>query len=409
MRFKTRIYIPDLFIKHNYISMKKYTLLFGILFSLAFSQLYGQINVTHIETSAAAPASDGIIYVLPRTVIKVDVAVRIDEHLKGPLSEYAERFFGIDDAINFDNSSYEIEDLSISTQIEPDPKQAYYIQASYPSSKELKMLLVVLDESGYLVSANNLDAELFSEENSEQIVISEEIEFDRSEGDFLINSKIRAKVDTIIRKVAVDTVMTQKLFYRTRIVDKTNEELASEAMFRIQELREARHRLLTGFQETAYSAATIAYMDGELKKQETEYMALFRGKSFSSYDQFTFYYIPENSTGSNAANLFNFASNTGVSEAGGAAGEKVMLKFDVSGLAEVMSSLPEAGKTENYTPGIFYRIPETAEVSLVWDDEVLIRTRVTVNQFGTVRNIEGNDFKIEMHPTTGGVKSIVVK
>jgi len=220
---------------------------------------------------------------------------------------------------------------------------------------------------------------------------------------------IRAKVDTIIRKVAVDTVMTQKLFYRTRIVDKTNEELASEAMFRIQELREARHRLLTGFQETAYSAASIAYMDGELKKQEAEYMALFRGKSFSSYDQFTFYYIPENTSGSNAVNLFNFASNTGVSEAGSSTGEKVMLKFDVSGLAEVMSSLPEAGKTENYTPGIFYRIPETSEVSLVWDDEVLTRTRVTVNQFGAVRNIEGNDFKIEMHPTTGGVKSIVVK
>jgi hypothetical protein len=389
--------------------MKKNTFILGLVLALAFSQLKGQIRVTHLEASAAAPTRHGVIYVLPRTVIKVDVTVRVDEHYKGPLSEYAERFFGIDDAINFDNTSYKIEDINITSLNEPDPTQAYYIQAGNASSKEMKLLLVELDESGYLVSANILDAELSSAENIEQVVLNEEIVFDsRGEG-FLLNSKIRANVDTIIRKVAVDTAMTEKLFYRTRIVDKTNEELASEAMDRIQELRDARHRLITGFQETAYSPATIAYMNSELSKQEEEYMALFRGKSFASYDQFTFYYTPGDKSVNSGVNLFNFSSNTGITKAGSSAGDKVMLKFETTGLADVINSFPKAAKAEGYIPGLFYRIPETANISLLWDEEILAKTRTTVNQFGAIRNLDGNDFKLKMHPTTGGVKSLIIK
>ncbi len=389
--------------------MRKYTLLLGLLIGLAFSQLYGQISVTHADAAAPVPNRDGVFYTLPRTVIKVNVTVRIEERHKGPLSEYAERFYGIDDAINFDNTSYDLEDVNISSFTEPDPEQVYYIQAGDPETKELKILLVQLDESGYLISANNLDAELSSGANVEQIVIDEDIDFMDSERGFVVDSKIHVKIDTIIRKVAVDTVMTEKLFYRTRIVDKTNEELASEAMTRIRDIREARQNLLTGFQETPYTAASLAYMDGELKKQEAENMALFRGKSFSSYDQFTFYYTPEGGSEATSANLFNFSSNTGITKAGSSAGEKVMLKFVAAGVADIVGNFPEASTTETYKPGIFYRIPEHSEVLLEWDDEALTKTRITINQFGTVRNLQGHNFKVEMHPSTGGIKSIIVK
>jgi hypothetical protein len=389
--------------------MRKYTLLLGFFIGLAFSQLYGQISVTHVDAAATAPNRDGVFYTLPRTVIKVDVTLRIEERYKGPLSEYAERFYGIDDAINFDNTFYEIEEVNISTFTEPDPGQIYYIQAGDPESKELKLLLVQLDESGFLVSANNLDTELSSGANVEEIVIDEEIEFNSGNRSFVTDSKIRAKIDTIIRKVVVDTAMTKKLFYRARIVDKTNEEMATEAMVKIRELREARHQLLTGFQETAYSATTLAYMVGELRKQEAEYMALFRGKSFNSYDQFTYYYTPQEDAGANGVTLFNFSSNTGITKAGSSSGEKAILKFVNSGLADVIDNFPEAVKTENDKPGIYYRIPEISEVMLEWDDEILTKTRIAVNQFGSIRNLTGNDFKVEMNTATGGVKSIIVR
>jgi len=389
--------------------MKNFTLLPVIVFALAISPVFSQISVGHINSSSSAPNSDGVVYTLPRTIIKVDLVVRIDKHFKGPLSEYAERFYGIDDAINFDNTSYSIEDINISSITEPDPEQVYYIQPSNESSKEMKKLFVQLSESGYLISANNLDVELMSDDDFEQIVLNEDIEIEDGSNRFLIDSKIRAKVDTIIRKVVVDTIMTEKLFYRTRIIDKTNEELASEAMYKIDEIRDARYKLLTGFQETPYSAATIKYMDGELKKQEAEYLALFRGKTFTSYDQLTFYHIPESNEGQKAVNLFNFSSNTGVTKAGSSAGEKVMLNFETTGLAEIVNKYPKASEPEDYTTGIFYRIAEIVEVSLEWDDDVLSKSRVEVNQFGTIRNLNGNSFKIEMHPSTGGVKSVIIR
>ena len=389
--------------------MKKHNLLiFTLLFVMAI-QVYGQIKVTHVTSPANSPGTDGIFYIMPRTVLKVDVTVRIDEQLKGPLSEYAEKYFGIDDAIKFDYTTYEIEDVGISTLIEPDPEQVYYIEPVEQTSKELKMLLVQLNNSGYLVSVNNIDLGVVQDEDTEQLVLYEDIDIKGRTAEFILNGKIRTKVDTIIRKVAVDTAMTEKHFYRTRIINKTNEDLATEAMSKIEGIRDARYKLLTGFQETAYSAGTIEYMDGELKDQEMEYIALFRGKSFTGFDQFTFYYAPSANPEKGSVNLFNFSSGTGITAAGSSSGEKVLLNIKSGGVAEVVDGFPIQAKAEGYQPGIFYRIPETCEIILEWDGDEISNGRFVINQFGTVRNLPNKDFKLEFHPETGGVKSIVIK
>ena len=387
---------------------KKNILIVALLFAMS-PQVYGQIKVTHVNPSANKPGTDGVFYIMPQTVLKIDVTVRVDEYQKGPLSEYAEKYFGIDDAIKYDYTTYEIEDVGISTLTEPDPEQVYYIEPVEQTSKELKTLLVQLNNSGYLVGANNIDLGIAPDDDNEQLVMYKDIDFKGGMADFIINSKIRTKVDTIIRKVDVDTVMVEKHFYRTRIINKTNEDLATEAMNKIEGIRDARYKLLTGFQETAYSAGTIAYMDGELKEQEMEYMALFRGKSFSGFDQFTFYYAPSAKSEKGGVNLFNFSSGTGITRAGSSSGEKVLLNIISGGVADVVDGFPIPVTAEGYQPGIFYRIPETCEIILEWDGDEISNGRFVINQFGIIRNLPNKDFKLEFHPETGGVKSIVIK
>ena len=389
--------------------MRKHTLLLGFLFTIAFSQLYGQVKVTHVNSSAGKPTGDGVFYVLPKTVLKVDVTVRVNEHLKGPLSEYAERYLGIDDAINFDHTSYDIEDVTISSLVEPDPEHIYYIQRNEPDSKEQKMLLIQLDKSGFLVSANNLDSEIPSDTQDDRFEVYEDIDFNSSQKGFVIDGKIIAKVDTIIRKVVVDTSTIEKLFYRTRIVEMTNEQLAGEALRKIDEIRDARYNLLTGFQETAYSAGTLSYMDGELIKLESEYMALFRGKSFTGFDQYTFYYSPPAQPEKNSVNLFNFSSNSGITDAGSSAGDKVMLRLTPTGVSDIIGNFPTPDLEEGAETGIYYRIPETTELIIEWDDEEILRKRILINQFGEVRSLQGKDLKIEFHPETGGFKNLLTK
>jgi len=389
--------------------MRKHTLLLGFLFIFAASQLYGQIKVSHVNSSAGKPTGEGVYYALPKTVLRVDVSIRVNEQFKGPFSEYAERYFGIDDAINFDQTSYEIEDVSISSLAEPDPEHIYYIQRSEPSSKEQETLNIQLDKSGFLVGVNNLDSESPSTSEGEQFEVYENIDFSGGSKGFVIDGKIRATVDTIIRKVAVDTAMTEKLFYRTRIVEMSNEEMAGFALRKVEEIRDARYKLLTGYQETAYSAGTITYMDGELIKMESEYMALFRGKSFTSFEQYTLYYTPPTQPEKNSINLFNFSSNTGITDAGSSAGEKVMLNIVPAGTSEIIANFPNPDLAEGAEPGIYYRIPETTEIVIEWDEDELSRKQIIVNQFGKVRRLQSKDFKIELEPETGGIKSIIMK
>jgi len=389
--------------------MRKHIVLLAFLFTIAFSNLHGQIKVTRVNASSDTPGGAGVFYVLPKTVVKVDVTIRVTEQFKGPLSEYAQKYFGIDDAINFDQTFYEIEDVYISSLAEPDPEHIYYIQRAEPSSKEQELLSIQIDKSGFLIGVNNLDSEMLPGSEDEQVEIYEDIDFNSSSRGFVIDGKIKAKIDTIIRKVAVDTAMIEKLFYRTRIVEMTNDQLASVALNKIDEIRDARYKLLTGYQETAYSPGTISYMDGEMIKLESEYMALFRGKTFTGFDHYTFYYTPQNQPEKNGVNLFNFSSSTGITDSGSAAGDKVMLKFNSAGVADILNSFPTPELAEGNEPGIFYRVPETAELSIEWDEEELLRKSIVINQFGKVRSLQGKTFKIQLEAETGGLKSVVVK
>lgn len=100
--------------------MKKYFRLIVALLVIPVIQVSGQVKVTHVETGADKPDGKGVFYILPRTVVQVDVTVSTQKHLKGPLSEYAEEFFGIDDAVKYDYTTYEMEDVQIGTFTEPD-------------------------------------------------------------------------------------------------------------------------------------------------------------------------------------------------------------------------------------------------------------------------------------------------
>lgn len=389
--------------------MKKYFRLIVALLVIPVIQVSGQVKVTHVETGADKPDGKGVFYILPRTVVQVDVTVSTQKHLKGPLSEYAEEFFGIDDAVKYDYTTYEMEDVQIGTFTEPDPGQIYFIEPRGTSSKEMKTLTVQLNRAGFLLSANNMDQELSQEKETETVE-----EFIGADGKvkspaFFIDGKVRTKVDTIIRRAVVDTIVTEQVFYRSRIIQKTGKELAVEMLNKLGKIREDRYKLLTGYQETAYPAEAVEYMDKQLKTLENEIMALFRGKVFTTYNSYTFYYTPAVDELSKAHTLFNFSNSTGLTEAGSSTGEKVMIKATGQGLAEVLGKFPGSDAKEDEQSGIFYRIPATCRITVDWDGEILADERVTVNQAGVVRNLQDRNFKADFYPETGGVKSVIIK
>jgi len=389
--------------------MKKIVYLIAavVLFCLNMS---AQINVFPVNTSTKVPARDGIFYSLPHTVLKIDVEVKTTENLKGPLADLAEKYVGIENAIKFDYLAYNIIDVQVVPVSEPDPEQIYFIEIGEKTSKEARNLILNLDKAGFLCSTTDFDkSQVQPKEIEKQIVINEETK-SQAAGlyEFQAFGNIKARIDTIIRKVAVDTAIIQKYIFRARSIEKTDEELASEMLGKIQDLRDAKFKLLTGFQEVAYDPETIKYMYQQLDKQEKEYLAMFYGKSVSSYHHYTFYYTPGTVPEKNGVPVFKFSKNSGLSSIKSASGENAILQFSTNEHTKLTGDFVSHQVETGQAKGIFYRIPETTNVVISLENEELFNKPIIINQFGPVKSLPADRVKVELFPETGGIKSVII-
>ncbi len=383
--------------------MKKNVSLFIAFLSIC-SITFAQINVFHVNSQHEPPSKNGSFYVLPRTVLTIDVIIRVEEKMKGPYSEYAEKYLGLEEVINFDFSVFSIENIQISTSTEPDPKQVYFAELGFRDSKTFNTLKLELNSAGFLIAANNFnthDAEINT--GTKEIVVFDNPSDGQIYPDFYINPRISTKTDTIIRRVAVDTATAEQLFYRNRVIDKSTEEMALGTLGKIESIRESRYKLLTGFQETTYETGTMKYMDGELKNLENEYLDLFRGKIFTEYLHYTFYFTPESSDKKTITTLFKFSTGSGIIENRGGSGEDIQIEITPNGLEQPAGNFPQA----NPDNGIAYRLPGYAVISIKNGDKVLLQDRLRINQLGVIKRLPAEKFSAEFHPETGGIRSVV--
>ena len=407
---------PGFFVRDILAIFEKNITMRSILSLFIFSMLLNfistaQVNVYHVNSSTGEPSGIGVFYTLPRTVLKVDVWIKTQENIKGPFADYADKYFGFDNMVNYDYTSYNIEDVSITALHEPDPLQVYYAESGEPISKEQKTLFLELDRAGMLLSANNYDEVKPETHVSDGQIVVYQSDDDATDRvfDFIRSSKIRSISDTIIRRVTIDTTVVEKQFLRTRITDKSNEDMAREVLGKIEEIRDAKLKLLTGYQEIAYAEGTIKFMHSELHKLENEYLDLFRGKRFSGVEHYTYFVTPQKETGPQSIPVFKFSESTGVSPWRGSSGENVTLEINSNGYSRVVEnySLPPKGETDQ--TGLYYRIPGMADIVLTLDDKELFNGKFIVNQLGTIKNLDAHNFRVRFDPETGGILNSILK
>ena len=385
----------------NTYTMKNHLHIIAPIIAIFLSgMLTAQVNVYRVSGGAGQPSGDGAFYTLPRTVLKIDVVVKATEQLKGPYSDYAERFLGLEEVNKFDFTTWTIEDIEVATLTEPDPVEVYYVESAATDSRDLRMLSLSLDEAGMLLSAGDLEkAETKKTAKTREVVFFENPSEGMEYPDFYASRHVETRIDTIIRRVTVDTLMEEQLFYRQRLEDNSDEEMAVKALQKIQQIRESKYNLITGFQETAYDPGSIKYMFERLDHLENEYLDLFRGKSFSEFYHHTFYVVPQPKNNRYSTTLFQFATGSGITK--GKSGEPVQLE-----LAGTGTTGDQAGTSGT---GIAYRVPGTVEVSVNLDDQTLYENRMTINQFGVVNRLPAKRFRAEFNPETGGLKSVYIE
>lgn len=376
-----------------------------ILFSgLMIQAALAQVKVVPAENSGTG---QGLYYALPQTVFKIELVIERNQTIPGPFSDYAEKFLGITDAPKIDKDEYMIRDIQLESFFRPDPNQIYFIQYGERSNKDEKSLFVRLSEAGLIMGAGM----------EEQTAATGKIEFqqDMKLEDFkpafskITNDNLYEDIDTIVRRINIDTLSIEKNFYRSTWQQKTTEQQARDAADFISRIKENRFLLMSGYQEVNYGES-IQYMDGQLQKLYNEYLSLFIGIEQKSVHRYSFLYTPEARQTEATDVLFKFSNDRGVHEKNAPAGQNVTIRINPSGVAESLGDVASlrANPNAEYN-GYYYRIPEFADVVIENNGRKLYSANMPVMQMGAISVGPYYDPEIEFYPNTGGIKSLKIK
>jgi hypothetical protein len=375
--------------------------------------LFGQINVYRIDKNTVPTGKDGVFYALPRTVIKVNVTLDRVENYKGPYAESALKYLGLKNVVTANSVEYNITGIKVTTSAEPDPDQYFFVEFGEKMSKTDKAGLFALTESGLILGTLSGKPDTVKEiriiESEEPPLFSEKDVFPEI---FKYSADISffEKVDTIIRKVSIDTITMERQYLKRTVVEKSPEQKAKEAADFISKIKDNRFNLISGFQEVNYNRETLEYMDNQLKILEKEYMKLFTGISIHKNIVFSFVYTPNPNQVNAAVPVFKYSKTKGIIDLDEPGGKVITVKIQRSGTTGSLSAyLKNSPADDKKSRGFYYRIPELAKVTVKLDENLQDETQCLVNQLGVVTYLPANKWKVNFFQETGGIKEILVE
>ncbi|MCX6240191.1 MAG: DUF4831 family protein [Bacteroidetes bacterium] len=388
--------------------------LLPVLMMFGTSIAYSQINVVHIDNNTFPQTSEGIFYSLPRTV--VDITVKIDriENYQGPYADYALRFLGLKNVVQSNTIEYKISDIAISTSFEPDPDQYYFVELGDKTLKGENAGLLSLTDAGIILGTLPVGSDTATQVrkllNTEEPPL--ELEKDAF-GELFRNytdMSVFEKVDTIRRKVNIDTMTLERQYLKKTMVEKSPEQKAKEAADFLSKIKDNRFNLITGFQEVNYNKETLEFMDAQLKNLEKEYLKLFTGVRIHKTITFSYKYIPTPNQINTEIPVLKFNKSKGVQDLDApGSGKVITIKVQrVGNTHSVSTYLQKAEKTAK-SSGFFYRIPEYARVTVKVDDNTQEEQQCLINQLGLVTNLPSGKWKVLFHQETGGIKSLKIE
>ena len=337
-------------------------------------------------TTVSAP-TEGVVYSLPRTGIRVYVEATQERFYQGPYSNYAELLLGIKNTPSSDYTRWKISEVKLSTFSEADPAQVYKAMGSVAA-------LVSLTQDGVISGVNN----------------------GVHEGDeILVGSSFLEKNQAL--SIPFPDLSMSAFYERgdstqsNLLLPKSLEAKAVDAAHEITKLRKRRFKTLANaYDEQLPDGKAYEVMVKELDQLENEYVALFIGKSVTTKQVYSFDYIPGDKSVSGDV-VFRFSESNGVLPKTDLSGKPVVIDLKkVEALSSAQNKLQGSANPAAGESGIYYRMPGKAEIRLLHGLSLIATSRATVAQFGTVASVPENllntAYQLQFHPTTGAIKSI---
>ncbi len=319
---------------------------------------------------------DAFIYALPRTVINAEVTAVRHITVPGPYHEYADELLGIKDVPHVEQTVWTIDHVKLSDHAEADPD--YYYSVKDPGSDLLKNGIFQLTKNGLIIDASNVG--LFSDKLETPSDEVGSVPF----LDLSVKRNIIHQNDTIYKKVIRNNAVVKVPMISKQWTKKTLEEKAEEAANFIIKLRKRRFKMLTGQSETIPGGEGMNVAVQELNDLEADYLSLFIGKTTEEDFTRTFQVVPEANRQLTRTVLFRFSESNGFFEPNETNGKPVVIEITDRGTTKSLEHLayPYSGASAQNV--LFYRIPDRADVRLIYGSSVLAEADMNVYQHGAV-------------------------
>lgn len=348
--------------------------------SVLFSQKKGSAQVEVKPTSQIGDArSQSLTYLLPQTIIQVDITMEKQIMKAGPYYRYSQRFLNLSEAITEDREEWFIKDIRISTAGKADENKQFSIFATGNTSANM----LTLSSDGVLMGINN--APVFTTE--------------------LPTSK--PSLGPLLANVNFDNVaLNEDLLYKT-----SSAAMAQEAANMVYKLRKSRIDILSGeLENLPPDGEAYKTVLQEIEKQEQDFVSLFSGKTVTITQTQRFELTPDPLSSYPNHVLCRFNKQKGLVDAMDMTGTPIYLKLDVFNKDNLKNIQIESSRNAPKN-GLFYTVPSWGTVQILDKNITLITEKVGLAQYGQVVSmpasvLEKEGVVIEISPATGALISV---
>lgn len=316
--------------------------------------------------------AEGVTYILPRTVLRIDVLVEKKHYTPGEFAKYAERYLHVKNVEMEPSTTCTIKELHLDIVGKPDMNKIYTIRLKDKTSAPL----IKLNEDGILLAINT--------EPQPSTPFSG---YKTTKSGTVYNSR---------------NYMTEEILMAGSTAKMA--ELCAQEIYNIRESKNSLNRGQADFMPT--DGKQMEIMVNNLNEQEEALLQLFTGSTVTETVAQTYYIDPQDEVQQKI--LFRFSRRLGIVAEDDLAGAPVYLKIKKE------TQLPDAAGEEKKKKleGVVYNIPGKAKVEVTSAQETLLSASIAFGQFGDTDVLSRNLFNKKMninvlfYDQTGGLRSV---
>ena len=349
---------------------------------------------------------NGVVYALPKTVLRIEMEVTMQELKPGPYAAYAAKYLGISNVPRTDSVVWFISDIHIESYSEPDPDHYYCVE----SDKSVVSDMINLSKQGLIVAING-NADYSETDSKTDLFLNQVFNKPIELSQLPVMDAQTERIDTTYRTIFTDSTFMRIPVMRKQQVNKSLEEKAEEIAGLILELREEKVALLTGDINEFPDGEALSIILHEFKEIEEQYLPLFTGSRSEQVIKAVYEFTPTSENQKSKNILFRFSPQNGI-----------LSNTDLSGIP-VLVEVENQDYTTNFgdfiqykdsllenAGGLYFRIPDKAIVRIVQDDKVIATKKLQVAQYGKIDalplSLLKSSKRVEFYPETGALKGI---